>query len=814
MVGQKPARLAATQIYVDQYKDTTMIAIRKQLLCLTVLIFAAFFVPNASHAADSAAQLDPARAEALADLLSDPAQRDELIGNLRDLATVTDQQEPSPAPKNEIGITGWINSLVARAGEGVATLGQQLAEFAQALSNPGPIIKQVQDEFSDPHQRDVWLGILWKVGLMVLAGIAARFIVRAIFARPRKAIEDRQNPTLLTRVPWLLARTILDVLPIAALGGAAYGTLELVELGTNMATDQAAQTIRDIGIIVIKAIVLARMILAVTRLIATPLAPNLRLIPLEDRTAAYMYVWVSRFVNIGIYGFALVPIMVMAGIPEEAAAGFSRLVGFLLLVLAFIVVLQSRTAISAMIAGTGTILEDDETQDRTPKSESSRTVSLLRARVADIWHVLMLTYVTIFYVIWALSIDGGFSVMLSGTVGTIIVIALAELAVKAAHQGMGRFVRIDPEIEKRFPGLEQRAGRYLSVARIVVTGLICLVAFLAILESWTINVLGALNSEAGAILFAKSGRIILVVFAAILFWEAIRAVIARTLVAQDDQGNTTVRSQRTRTLLPLAQSALTIVISLIAALTILSELGLDIGPLLAGAGVIGLAIGFGAQTLVKDVITGLFILLEDAISVGDVVDVAGHTGTVEAVSVRSVRLRDLSGTVHTVPFSSIDSVKNLTKEFSYYVLNVGVAYRENTDAVIALMREVDEDLRNDPEFGHDILAPLDVLGVNEFADSAVVIRARIKTNPLQQWRVGREYNRRMKFKFDEHNVEIPFPHQTVYFGVDREGKAPPAYITMASAEASTDAAPLDKLAERENEKPKRKDQGDSFTELE
>ncbi len=780
----------------------------RQILCglmLGLFVFASAGIATPAWAASDG--LGAAEAGRLADMLENPEERDALISTLRDLAAVESDAKSAPTGAAG-GLSQWLGALVGRATEGLASLGGQLAELVAAMSDPGAIWAELQNEWQDETQRAIWLGILWKVGLMVVAGLIARYLVRLAFKGPRSRIEARENPTLLTRLPWLLARTILDVLPILALGLAAYGTLELTGLGTKMDSDQGAQTVRAIGIAVIQAIVLARMILAVTRLVATPLAPNLRLIPLADHTAAYTYIWVSRFVNVGVYGFALGPILLMAGLPADAAAGFARLVGFLMLVLAFIVVLQTRQSVAAFIEG----------EAPAPDELQRRVTAIVRARLADVWHVLTLVYLTIFYVIWALSIEGGFAVMLSGTVGTIIVITLAELVIKAIHEGMGRFVRIDPEIEKRFPGLEQRASRYLSVARYVVTGLVCLVAFLAILESWTVDVVSAIGSEAGGILLAKLGRILLVAIAAILVWEGARALVARTLSKQDDTGTTTVRSQRTRTLLPLAQSALTIVIALIAALTILSELGLNIGPLLAGAGVIGLAIGFGAQTLVKDIITGLFILMEDAIAVGDVVDVAGHTGTVEAVSVRSVRLRDLSGTVHTVPFSSIDSVKNLTKDFSYYVLNVGVAYRENTDAVIALMREVDEDLRSDPEFGGDMLAPLDVLGVNEFADSAVVIRARLKTRPLQQWRVGREYNRRMKFKFDEHNVEIPFPHQTLYFGVDRDGKAPPAYIAMASAEQSS--APkgtienTDELAAREQNAPQKKDSGDSATELE
>jgi small conductance mechanosensitive channel len=209
---------------------------------------------------------------------------------------------------------------------------------------------------------------------------------------------------------------------------------------------------------------------------------------------------------------------------------------------------------------------------------------------------------------------------------------------------------------------------------------------------------------------------------------------------------------------------------------VLSELGMDIGPLLAGAGVVGLAIGFGSQKLVQDVINGVFILFEDSIAVGDVVQVGDHAGVVEALSIRSIRLRDLSGQVHTVPFSAVDTVINMTKDFSYYLLDIGVAYRENTDEVVAVVKDIVEEMREDPNFKDAILEPLDVLGVNAFADSAVVIRARIKTLPSKQWGVGREFNRRMKQRFDERGIEIPFPHTTLYFGEGKDGTAPPMRV--------------------------------------
>ena len=234
--------------------------------------------------------------------------------------------------------------------------------------------------------------------------------------------------------------------------------------------------------------------------------------------------------------------------------------------------------------------------------------------------------------------------------------------------------------------------------------------------------------------------------------------------------------KRTQTLGSIVRYVLVIGILIVAAMTVLKELGVEIGPVLAAAGIVGLAVGFGAQSLVKDVISGFFILLEDQIRVGDVVQIAGKGGLVEKINLKTTILRDLAGNVHYVPNGQIDVVTNMTKEFSRYVFDIGVAYREDVDEVIEVIKEVDEDLRNDPDYKGDILGPIEIMGLDQFANSAVIIKARTTTKPLQQWRVGREFNRRLKKKFDERNIEIPFPHVTLYMGQDKEGQAPPLRI--------------------------------------
>ncbi len=210
----------------------------------------------------------------------------------------------------------------------------------------------------------------------------------------------------------------------------------------------------------------------------------------------------------------------------------------------------------------------------------------------------------------------------------------------------------------------------------------------------------------------------------------------------------------------------TAVVLAITILMTLRKLGVDITPLLTGSAVIGVALGFGAQDLVKDVISGFFLIIENQIRVGDVVDVNGKGGLVEQLRIRTIVLRGLDGTVHIIPNGSIREVSNRTKDFSYYVIDMGVAYKENVDSVIATLREIGAELENDPQFKARILAPMEILGVDDFADSAVVIKLRIRTVPIEQWNVGRELRRRIKNTFDERGIEIPYPHLSIYAGSD------------------------------------------------
>ncbi|TMQ28818.1 MAG: mechanosensitive ion channel family protein [Nitrospirae bacterium] len=231
--------------------------------------------------------------------------------------------------------------------------------------------------------------------------------------------------------------------------------------------------------------------------------------------------------------------------------------------------------------------------------------------------------------------------------------------------------------------------------------------------------------------------------------------------------------KRAYTLTHIVRDVARLVILFVGMTMILSEGGVDLKPLLAAAGLGGLAIGFGAQSLVKDLISGFFILWEDSVRIGDVVEVAGVAGLVEEVELRTIKLRDVSGNLHVVPNGVIDKVKNLTKDYSYYVFDIGVAFRENVDEVMGVLQKIAEDLRRDSRFADDILQPLEMLGVDQFKDSAVMIKCRIKTEPHKQWRVGREMNRRIRNTFDAKGIAIPFPYQPSYWGEPKKGTPQP-----------------------------------------
>jgi small conductance mechanosensitive channel len=231
------------------------------------------------------------------------------------------------------------------------------------------------------------------------------------------------------------------------------------------------------------------------------------------------------------------------------------------------------------------------------------------------------------------------------------------------------------------------------------------------------------------------------------------------------------RAKRAQTLGRLLQSTLAVVVFAMAGLMILDEFGVDIRPVLTGAGILGLAVGFGAQTLVRDIISGFFLIVEDQVRVGDVAVVNGTGGLVEAINLRTIVMRDMEGTVHVFPNGAITTLSNKTKDFSYYVIDLGIAYGEDPDRVSAALRDIADTLMQEAAFRPHILEPLEIVGVDAFGDNQITLKARVKTVPLKQWEVGRELRRRIAKEFKERGIEIPFPQRTVWLRSSEKSEA-------------------------------------------
>ena len=674
--------------------------------------------------------------------LEDDAERKKLISQLEVLLAAKSKTLSEKAAPAGIGVRA-IEFFSGR----MEQLSTDIVAGTRAILDLPNFFSWTSKQVLDPQRRVAWIEIIWKVVLSILAGFLIERGMRMLLARPRRVLETKAIDSLWVQVSTLVARTSLDVVPIMGFVVGSYAVLLMVNPGT---------VSQKVIVALIVANVIVRLIMALARMTLAPVAGSLRLLSIKDVDANYIFIWTRRLTDVTVYGYALVQISQLLGLPTEGADTFLKTIGLFVALLLVVFILQNRNFVASWLRGT---------------DKNADSISPLRIKISDIWHVPALIYVFALYAVWALALEDGFSKLLQATVLTVLILFMSQLLQTVINRTSRRIFSLKPEVKQRYPSLEARANRYQPILEQTTSIVVNIVAGVTILEAWGFDAFDWLRTPFGQRVTGSLITIALLLIIAIVIWEITSAVVERYLSRGD--GDVSARS---RTILPLLRTAMLVLLVTVVMMVTLSELGLDIGPLLAGAGVIGIAIGFGAQTLVKDIITGLFILVEDHISVGDVVKFGDHAGTVEKLTLRTIQLRDVGGTVHVVPFSAVTTIENMTKDFSRYVFNVGVAYREDTDHVVDVLRELGEELLQDERYKPFILEPLEILGVDSFGDNAVNIKARIKTVPVKQWSIGREFNRRIKIRFDELGIEIPFPHRTIYFGEDLSGNAPPARI--------------------------------------
>ena len=489
----------------------------------------------------------------------------------------------------------------------------------------------------------------------------------------------------------------------------------------------------------------------------SPEDPELRVLPVSDESAGYAYVWSRRALLFTLWMALMIIPGAVYGLTAWASV-FDAILKTGLVVMLAMVLAQQQKAIQRSVG-----LEVREA-DSLWKARSKRIVGYMLGK----FYIVAVLYLGLVVTLSLLGFQETYRYMLRATGKTLLIALIAAALSLGWRFFFRRLFEVSRNLRERYPDLQAQVNRYVNLLGDGGHLLIVLIAFLTVLEAWGLNLYEFLSAHsvivkallqiplivAGAFLLIQIGRLLIT---GLEKEVALRMLTARTTSAAEAQ-------KRVGTLGRICRSLLYVVTVTIAAMMVLDRIGLDIKPILAGAGIIGLAVGFGAQNLVRDVISGLFFIIENRIRVGDVAILNGTGGLVEQVNLRTTVLRSLDGTVHVFPNGAINSLSNMTHEFSFYVFDVGVAYKEDTDRVTAVLKEIGKEMLEDDAYKEFILEPLEILGVDKFADSAVIVKARIKTVPIKQWFVGREMNRRIKKRFDEEGIEIPFPHRTFYFG--------------------------------------------------
>jgi small conductance mechanosensitive channel len=721
-------------------------------------------VPPAAR--DAVEQLDPATVDRVISVLENEVERQRLLDTLRAVTAVEDAAEPDAPPAVVAEPVGW---LQAEIDERVAAVQASVDAILQSGSRVEHLGRWLTRQVLEPGRRIFWLQTLTQIGLVLGVALAAALVPRRWLRRARTHFERYAPPTPFHFTGAVVLHALLRLVPIGLFVVAAAAVAVVLDLGA-----YTAAVTRSL----VEGLAFVTAVTAVMRAVLNVRNPHMRLFPVEESVGLDIQRSILRAVAVGGYGYFALQAARALGLPWTVHGFLEHVLFFVTFLLYLRLVLRFRgrgaDGLRALAAeGRGGVVSRFLPWDS----------------VARTWHVVAILFGLAVYGSWALEIAGGPAFLFRALGITLVLLFITRLVnvwltSRALDRAPERSGQEEDEEDEPEPGnvlITATRSPLHFLLRLATTAL----ALVLILQAWGVDVWGWSQSEAGEAVRDAILAALATLAVAYLIWRLVNRLIGNAIEETDNLGRP-VRSSRSQTLLSIGRNVGFAVIWLTAGMLALSELGVNLAPLIAGAGVIGLAIGFGAQTLVQDIITGFFILLEDTIAVGDVADLGGKVGVVEAVTLRIVRLRGYDGQVHTIPYSKIATISNLTKDFSYYVFDVGVSYKEDVDRVMAVMAEVGAQMQRDRAYRRLIVEPLEVAGVDRFAENAVVIRARMKTRPLQQWTIGREYNRRLKNRFDELGIEIPFPQRTLHLATPAAMPAFPAPVLATGGSGAPD----------------------------
>lgn len=744
---------------------------RFQTFFLALLIFLSFGASPAIGQNPKEQQASSISAQELEDLLGileSPTKREAFTKNLKGLLEAKQALEGKDKATAEQGeqlaiirfIFEQFDQITDDLQKETIALGLILEEMPQAFDSAKTFFLTTQNR---PRLRILLLDTAVALLVALLISLLLRRAVGTTMAKMKG---------LMSKIGWGFVYILLKALPFAAL---------FIIFDIMFRNFPSFPRGRTLVLLLFVLLFLYQVAMAVFHVLLSPDASHARLTPLSDEDANYLWIWIRRFALYAFFYFLITRAFTWT---QQTQVYFSYLRGLLLIpfplmltVFIFQLAREIHLRMSAFEETPQAPVQIDAVD------QADRKKYRLRSGLIRYLPLVAAAYAWAIFFSLIFKYEKGFSYLFRATVGTAMATFLFFILFRILEVLFTRFFRVKERTRRRFPGMEEKANRYLLMVKKGLKIALIVVGTGAVAQIWGIPVSSFVSSDTGANIILRAIAIILTVAVVVSVIEVNNAV-ATHLVKEKRGGKKREVSQKQKTMVPVLQTAINIAAGFVGGIVVLERLGVNTTPILAGAGIVGLAVGFGSQTLVKDLISGMFILFEESIRVGDWAMVGNQGGSVESVGLRTVKLRDMNGTLHVISNSTIDSLSNFSKVFSRTVMDIGIAYREDVDEVIHLLEELGAELQKDPEYGPNILEPLEIFGLDRFEDSAVIIRARFKTKPLKQWGIKREFYRRMKRAFDEKGIEIPFPHRTVYMGEPKQGSAPPLHVQMDSDAAA------------------------------
>jgi len=666
----------------------------------------------------------------------------------------------SAAPQPEAG-PSFPRQLAQLSSRVAADAGQQIINMASATRDLfSGQLTAAESGFDATAFTDAALNM----GLVILSTLALFLLLRRLThplfkAFSRWSSAGQGSAPVMRLVLCVAFATAADLLLVALayIGGSLIGTFLVGESGE--LTTRAS--------LFLNAFLIIESLKVGIRMLLQSEHDGLRLLAVDADEARFWSRWIGTLISLVGYGLMTVVPLINLYLSKSLGEATGTLITLLAYLYATTVVLKHRLRLRTSI----------ELRAANSEGGAARVILTVLSRS---WHLLAIAYFTLVLILSFTRPDDALPFVLLASIKSIGVIVLALLLSTLLGQTLGKRLTLSDELKHKLPLLETRINSYLPKALYFLRAILFILAAMLTLSAWgAFDVASWFDSETGRMLIGKVMAVAVILTLAFAGWVALASVIEHKLNPETGSGEP---SPRIKTLLALFRNAAAITLMTMTGMIVLSEIGINIGPLIAGAGVLGLAIGFGSQKLVQDIITGIFIQLENVMNTGDIVTVGGITGVAERLSIRSVGIRDLNGTYHLIPFSSVDTVSNYMRDFGYHVGIYGIAYRESIDEAIVHLQNAFEELAADEENRNKILEPIEISGVTALADSSVNIRVRIKTTPGDQFSVGRAYNRLVKIHFDNAGIEIPFPHTTVFFGQEKDGSAPAANLRLEASD--------------------------------